>query len=499
MGQASSSCSCNQKLTDIHSITSIFEDLTLTLPDECLATVFLKLSCNDRNSCSLVCKRWKSIDSKSRDRLVLFSPCHISSSFPSLLSRFAYVSILSLKCSRKHLSIGDDSFSRIPVLLVSLRKLKLKGCVDISDDGLVAFASHKSPLLLSKVSFASCQFGAKGIISLLANSPSLHHLTLKRLRNLDAHNTPLSVNARVNNLQRLCLKDLHNARIFIPLLAASSNTLKTLIVCRSSGNWDKVLQGLNIKKTSISEIQMENVQMGDAGLIAISSYCPELQVLQLTRTTDCTDDGLSAVSNSCKNLRKLHIDAWSRFGGRTIGDAGILSVAKQCSNMQELVLMGIPITMSSLTLLASNCTSLERLALCNTESVGDSEMGLIAEKFTALKKLCIKNCPISEKGIEAIAEGCPNLVKLKVKRCRGISEASVGKMRMNRSCVVVSVDSNGVTLPQEREQNREAVNSITTSNTTTTHVVCRSNTAVFLRSTFQNAFQVGKFHLRRPC
>ncbi|XP_065880668.1 putative F-box/LRR-repeat protein 8 [Euphorbia lathyris] len=464
------------------SSITITEDLTLSLPDECLATIFSKLSStNDKNSCSLVCKRWKFIDSKSRDRLVLFSPSHISSSFTSLLSRFTYISILSLKCSRKHLSIDDNSFSKIPNLLLSLTKLKLKGCVDISDNGLIAFSSHNSPLPLIKASFTSCGFGAKGLISLLSNSPYLLHLTLKRLRNLDAHNTPLSHHV---NLKRLCLKDIHNARIFIPLI----KSLKTLIVCRSSGNWDKVLQSSligvnnNTSKTSISEIQMENVQMGDSGLIAISSSCPDLQVLHLSRTTDCTDEGISAVASSCSDLRKLHIDAWrSRFGGRTIGDGGVLSVAKKCSNLQELVLMGIQVTGSSLSILASKCRNLERLAICNTETIGDMEMRLIGEKFRGLKKLCIKNCPITEKGIEAIADGCPNLVKLKVKRCRGITELSVRNVRIKRSLVVISVDS----VINNGEQEQE-----TTSNTsTTTHdVVCTSNTAVFLRS----AFQIGR-------
>ncbi|EEF47898.1 skip-2, putative [Ricinus communis] len=510
MGQASSSsssssCSCSLScnhheiskqidgrssiiITKKHNATTSFQDLTLSLPDECLATIFCKLSCHDRNSCSLVCKRWKLIDSNSRHRLVLLSPFEMSSSLPCLLSRFSSLTILSLKCSRKLLSIDDLSFSRIPVFLPSLIKLKLKGCIDISDDGLLAF-SLNHPLLLSKISFASCGFGARGLNSLLTNCPSLHHLTLKRLRKLDAHNTPLFFDTDDDNdaagnnrrthlrIERLCLKDLHNARIFIPLLSASAQALKTLIVCRSS---------------------------------AISSTCPQLQVLQLSRTTDCTDDGLSAIATSCRSsLRKLHVDAWSRFGGRTIGDDGVLTVAAQCLRLQELVLMGVPISGSSLTVLASNCRTLERLALCNTESVGDSEMGIIAAKFNALKKLCIKNCPISQSGIEAIGGGCPNLVKLKVKRCRGISEASVRKLRMQRTSVVVSVDTGSMvfsgqrmTITQEEEEaeQQQQNRSIRTPNTAAAttaaaHVVCSSRSALFLRSRLENALQISR---RRP-
>ena len=75
--------------------------------------------------------------------------------------------------------------------------------------------------------------------------------------------------------------------------------------------------------------------------------------------------------------------------------------------------------------LASNCPVLERMALCNNDGVGDLEMSCISTKFTALKKLCIKNFPISDGGLVTIAGGFHNLIKLKVKRCKGITSKSI--------------------------------------------------------------------------
>ncbi|KAG5242940.1 F-box protein [Salix suchowensis] len=564
MGQSSSSCSSSNGheiyrpiiIGKNSSVVDGDDDLTLSLPDECLGSVFGKLGCHDRNSCSLVCKRWRCVDSKSRNRLVLLARSEMSPCLPSLLSRFNTVSILSLKCSRKLLSIDDDALSRIPIFLPFLKKLKLKGCVHISDDGLHAFSLHRPPFL-AKLSFASCGFGAKGLTSLLSNCPSLQDLTLKRLRKLDAtSSTPASSfwvgalnaggddggNDHHNNigaivagaakrekdvhgycykslrLERLCLKDLHNARLFIPLILSASASIKTLIVCRSSGNWDRVLEtSLHGKTTSISEIQMDNVQMGDAGLLAISSSCPDLQLLYLSRTTDCTDDGLSAVANSCKKLRKLHVDAWSRFGSRTIGDEGVFSIANKCSQLQELVLMGIPVAIRSLNALASNCPGLERMALCNTDSVQDSEMAFIASKFLALKKLCIKNCPnVSKSGIEAVGRGCPNLVKLKVKRCKGVTQAMVSRLRFQRSSLVVSVDAGSILFDSEgisllassvNEDEQGTATAMTNPNSArsaaaaastvaATHVICSSRGALLLRSKFESALQLGR--RRRP-
>lgn len=510
-------------------------DLTLGLPDECLASVFALLGSDDRGSCSLVCRRWHLVDARSRQRLALVARSEIAPSLPPLLRRFGSVSVLSLKCSRKLVSIGDEALARVAASLPSLKKLKLKGCVDVSDDGLRAFSLRRPPAL-EKVSLAACGFGARGIVSLLCNCPSLRDLTLKRLRKLDAQSTPLSIDAyydrddddaandanaskkkkkRVDfQLERLCIKDLHNARLFIPLLC-SSKPLKSLVVCRSSGNWDRVLESLRLRRegaTSISEIQMENVQMGDPGLTAIAGSCPDLDTLYLSRVTDCSDEGLSAIAGSCKKLRKLHIDAWTRFGGRTIGEEGIAALAAKCSRLQELVLMGIPIKAPSLGLLASNCPCLERVALCNTDSVGDQEMEAIAAKFGAMKKLCIKNCPITARGIEAVVAGCAGLVKLKVKRCRGIGQESVSHLRGRRGGLVISVDAGSLVFDGaegggagteneggggggdeegRRRSGRRRDNAAgdggggpTGARTSATHVICSSRSALLLRSKF---------------
>ncbi|KAE8675011.1 VAMP-like protein YKT61 [Hibiscus syriacus] len=234
-------------------------DLSLAFSDECWALIFGRLGCHYGNNFSPVCKNWNHVDSKSSN---------------------------------------VSSWLLAPTLLPSLKKLKLKDCVR--------------------------RIGSKGIVSLLLNCPSLTDLTLKRLRKLNAESivltpnrTPTIAMVMLTNLERLCIKDLHSASLFIPLLFSSARTLKTLIVCRSSGNWDSDLPSLESTSTSIVEIQMDNVQMGDPGSVAISSSCHRLQ---------------------------LHIDEWSRFGSRTISEDGFLFIATKCSSLQEVVLMGVHIT-----------------------------------------------------------------------------------------------------------------------------------------------------------
>lgn len=167
---------------------------------------------------------------------------------------------------------------------------------------------------------------------------------------------------------------------------------------------------------SLMEVHIERIQVSDYGVSAISN-CLNLEILHLIKVWDCSNVGLSCIAEHCKKLRKLHIDGWRI---NRIGDEGLMAIAKQCLDLQELVLIGVNPTCLSLSSLASNCVNLERLALCGSR-VGDEEIACIAAKCKSLKKLCIKGCPISNIGIESLAWGCPNLAKIKVKKCRGVT------------------------------------------------------------------------------
>ncbi|KAH9328917.1 hypothetical protein KI387_001025 [Taxus chinensis] len=107
---------------------------------------------------------------------------------------------------------------------------------------------------------------------------------------------------------------------------------------------------------------------------------------------------------------------------------------------KELVLIGLNLTTMNLGLLASNCQALERLALYGSDTIGDVEIGGIAAKYISLKKLCIKGCPVSDQGIESLISGCPKLVKIKVKKCRGVISEGADRLKANRVSLAINLD-----------------------------------------------------------
>ncbi|KAL0352055.1 UNVERIFIED_CONTAM: putative F-box/LRR-repeat protein 8 [Sesamum calycinum] len=417
-------------------------DYTLNIPDECLACIFHSLSSGDRKRASLVCRRWLRVEGQSRHRLSLNAQTELASVVPRLFLRFDAVTKLALKCDRRSVSIGDDALILISLKCRNLTRFKLRACRELTDDGMSIFA--KNCRNLQKFSCGSCSFGAKGMNSLLENCGLLEELSVKRLRGITdgAAAESIGPGKAADSLRVICLKDLYNGQCFGPLIIGAKN-LRSLKLFRCSGDWDKMLEVVADRTDGLVEIHLERLQVSDLGLSAIAK-CANLEILHLVKTPECTNLGLMAIAEKCRSLRKLHIDGWKT---NRISDQGLIAVATYCPNLQELVLIGVNPTHLSLEKLATNCQNLERLALCGSETVGDAEISCIAAKCIALRKLCIKSCPVSDHGIEALAGGCPNLVKVKVKKCRGVTSEGADWLRASRVSLAVNLDAIEPELP----------------------------------------------------
>ncbi|XP_010270897.1 PREDICTED: F-box protein At1g47056-like [Nelumbo nucifera] len=414
-------------------------DYISDLPDECLACIFQSLGSGDRKSCSLVCRRWFRVEGQSRHRLSLKAESDLQSLIPSIFSRFDAVTKLALKCDRRSVSIGDEALVQISLRCRNLTRLKLRACRELTDAGMEAFAKNCKGL--KKLSCGSCMFGSKGMNAILDHCSALEELSVKRLRGITDGTAakPIGPGAAASSLKTICLKELYNGQCFGPLIVCAKN-LRTLKLFRCSGDWDKLLEAIANRVTALVEVHLEKLQVSDLGLAAISN-CLDLEILHLVKIPECTNAGLVSIADRCKLLRKLHIDGWKT---NRIGDEGLIAIAKRCPNLQELVLIGVNPTSLSLGLLAANCQNLERLALCGSETIGDAEISCIAAKCMALKKLCIKSCPVSDHGMEALANGCPNLVKVKVKKCRAVTSEGAEWLRACRGSLAVNLDTGDV-------------------------------------------------------
>ncbi|MED6192234.1 putative VIER F-box protein 2 [Stylosanthes scabra] len=415
-----------------HATNPIDHDFTADLPDDCLAGIFTHLNTADRNRCSLVCRRWLRVDGQTRRRLSLSAKAEILDLVPAVFTRFESVTKLALRCDRRSTSVNDEGLMLISLRCVNLTRLKLRGCREITELGMAAVGDNCKAL--KKLSCASCVFGIKGINAVVSRCRGLEELSVKRLRG--ANDGAEVFSSQTTSLTSVCLKEIANGQSFAPLLIGSKK-LRTLKVIGCLGQWDDTLEKIGNLHASLVDVHLEKVQVSDVGLVGLSK-CLGLDTLHIVKTAECSNVGLNLIAENCRMLRKLHVDGWRT---NKIGDVGLISVANHCHNLQELALIGIYPTSSSLEAIASKCKSLERLALCGLNTVGDAEVECVANKCVALKKLCIKGCPISNVGIEALASGCPNLIKFKVRRCRKVTGMVVEWVRVHRESLAFSFDN----------------------------------------------------------
>ncbi|TKY75030.1 F-box protein [Spatholobus suberectus] len=377
------------------------------IPDECLVSVIQLLSTTDRNR---LLPRMPPLVQDRRTEPALSVPKRRSTSpsfhsLPFLSLRFRQRTHSQMPPIRSHEHRGQRSHPRFLVLTLSHAPRNPR-CCNLTDAGLERLAENCKGL--KKFWCGSCNFGPKGMDALMQHCGVLEELSVEHF-----HGTTDGVAASsLPNLKAVCLTD---TVFFYPFVGAKN--LRILKLVRCSGDWDRLFHLLVDEVMNLVEVHLISLQISDIGLRAISK-CSNLEILHLVKTPMCTDAGLVAVAEGCKRLRKLRIG----WGPHNIGDESLMAVAKCCPNLQQLVLIGMNPSKACLEMLASNCRSLEQLGLCGSDAVGDTEICCIAAKCVALKEVYIEGCLVSDRGIEELAATCPNLVRVKVWKCKGVND-----------------------------------------------------------------------------
>nr|GEU51636.1 hypothetical protein [Tanacetum cinerariifolium] len=262
---------------------------------------------------------------------------------------------------------------------------------------------------LKEFSCDECSFSDLGLVNLLNNCSQLEVLFVNRLFNACGDGALRNFHYVVvaKSLKVAELRSVYSDR-FVEALITGSKNLKCLKVIHCGGNWDRYLEMIP-DDSCLAEVHLENVNVTDVGVSSLSK-CRDLIALHIERSR-CTDVGLISVAENCKGLKKLYVGSHNE---RRIGDEGLIAVGKHSVNLQELFLIRVNAYCISLEVIATNCHKLVRIELCRIETITDVELSCIAQKCVALKILCIEECRVSNKGIEALGLGCPNLVNLRI-------------------------------------------------------------------------------------
>ncbi|XP_025835657.1 F-box/LRR-repeat protein 7 [Agrilus planipennis] len=159
----------------------------------------------------------------------------------------------------------------------------------------------------------------------------------------------------------------------------------------------------------------------DSGLRVIVRNCPQLAYLYLRRCVQITDGGLKFVPSFCSGLRELSVSDCCN-----ITDFGLYELAKLGATLRYLsVAKCDQVSDAGLKVIAKRCYKLRYLNVRGCEAVSDDAITVLARSCTRLRALDIGKCDVSDAGLRALAECCPNLKKLGLRNCDLVTDRGV--------------------------------------------------------------------------
>ncbi|KAM7480303.1 hypothetical protein LguiA_028516 [Lonicera macranthoides] len=377
----------------------------------------------DRNSISLVCKRFHNLDNVRRNYLRVgcgLNPANealttLSNRFPNLAKVEVIYSGWMSKLGKQ---LDDQGLSILSNNIPFLNDLTLSYCTFITDAGISALASC-SKLSALKLNFTPRITGF-GILSVVVGCKNLRALHLIRCLNISSVEW-LEYLGKLETLENLSIKN-----------------------CRAIGEGDLIKFGRSWQK--IKQLQFEI----DANYRYLKVYnrlavepwqkqwipCENMLELSLVNCIISPGRGLACVLDKCKNLEKINLDMC--VGVR---DCDIIGLARKSSNLHSISLrvasdFSLPLsednplrlTDESLKALARNCSLLESVSLSFPDGEFPSPSSFSLNGILNLIELCpIRQLALghvytfNDDGMETLCSA-RYLETLEIVRCQEISD-----------------------------------------------------------------------------
>ncbi|KAL1493344.1 hypothetical protein ABEB36_011416 [Hypothenemus hampei] len=238
----------------------------------------------------------------------------------------------------------------------------------------------------------------RSLLLLAKRCPELSDLQLHGCTNI-TNNALFEIATRCTNLQHLDVTGC------VKISCISINSI-------SDANRRMQLQYLDLTDCVIVQ---------DGGLRIIVQNCPQLAYLYLRRCVQITDAGLKYVPSFCSGLRELSVSDCSN-----VTDFGLYELAKLGPTLRYLsVAKCDQVSDAGLKVIARKCYKLRYLNARGCEAVSDDAITVLARFCTRLRALDIGKCDVSDAGLRALAECCPNLKKLSLRNCELVTDRGV--------------------------------------------------------------------------
>jgi len=320
-----------------------------------------------------------------------------------------------------------------------LEELDLSGCWHINDIALKKFWNKetKSPRLknIKKLSLRDCtEITNDGLKNISRGCPTLEHLDLSGITTIDESGM-IFIGRKCRNLQGLLLEHCTNiASGVCQILAEHCPKLSVLNLRGCQGIDDS---GLNYLSEGCNNIQDLNLydcdSITDTGIKHLARGCPNLQSLDLSECDNVSDVAIRYLANNCFQIRTLSLS------GSMITDAALKTLLQVCPNMENFTLTGCPnVTNDILKYIVEACSNIQSITVTGSEDISD--LGLVnLVKCKRLISLNISGAAITDSGLAKFCEKYPNIQKLDISNCIKIKDRGVSFLTRCRYLAVLNL------------------------------------------------------------
>ncbi|KAL2317408.1 hypothetical protein Fmac_031284 [Flemingia macrophylla] len=312
-------------------------------------------------------------------------------------------------------SITDLGIACVAVGCSRLRHVGLRWCIRITDFGAALIAIKCKQIRSFDLSY------------LPITEKCLHHiLQLEHLEDLVLEHCIgiedqglATLQASCKSIKMLNLSKCQNiSHIGIASLSKGAQNLEKLILSRSlvvTADLAKCLQSF----PKLQLVKLDGCLGTMSGLKGIGNLCASLKELNLSKCAGVTDENLSFLVQTHKDLEKIDITCCGR-----ITHASISSITNSCLRLTSLRMESCSMVSREGFLFIGQCQLLEELDVTDTEI---DDQGLLSiSRCTKLSNLKLGIClMITDIGLKHIASSCSELKHLDLYRSSRITDEGI--------------------------------------------------------------------------
>lgn len=302
------------------------DSLMSEIPDEILQNIFENLEPEWRPTLGLVCRRWRSIEVRLRERLKL--------DYGTYYPRAPWGG-----GGGSHQGFLDFTLERVLPPMSRLTHVEITNVVKpdetpFTDDGLVLLGTWCKNLRTLRLNVASQGLTGRGVTAaLLGCGRNLLDLELQRCPGV-GREALKAIADYCPNLQSLSLKAcalVSDQGLGHFTSARCRTTLRRLNLSQCRNVRDRGLLQVASSFPLLTSLDVSHCDVTDVGVLSLPACCPDLRVLSARGCSDLSNVCMKAFAATSAQLQELDIRR-----ARWITAAGVMAVLKHCLRLRRV-------------------------------------------------------------------------------------------------------------------------------------------------------------------